>query len=97
MTLTPGGRAVIARIDTRWKSAAKRAVRSFVAAFLGVYGIPQLLDAAAGRAPVDVSLLRAAAVAGTAAVVTLAWRAFLDPSPLPSLNDAPIGQPGPPA
>lgn len=88
---------MIARIDTRWKSAAKRAIRSFVAAFLGVYGVPQLLDAASGRGAIDVSVLRAAAVAGIAAVVTLAWRAFLDPSGIPSLNDAPRDAAGPPA
>lgn len=84
---------MIARIDPIWTSAVKRAVRTFIAAFIGVYGIPQVLDWLAGSAPLDTSALRAAAVAGLAAVVSLAWRAFIDPSPVPSLNDAPSDTP----
>ncbi len=70
-------------------SAIKRAVRTFVQAALAVYGIPQLLQAASGSAPVDVSLLRSAAVAGIAAVVAFAWKQWIDPSALPSLTDEP--------
>lgn len=69
----------------------KRVVRTFVAAFLGVYGAPAILGALAGSQPVDINAARAAAVAGLAAVVSLVWNAVLDPSPIPSLNpDAPV-------
>ena len=70
------------------KSAFIRGIRSFVFAFLAVYPAPALIGAASGSQPVDLSAARAAAVAGIAAVITLLWRAFLDPSPVPSLKDA---------
>ena len=64
----------------------KKVVRTFVAAFGGVYGVPALIGAAAGSQPLDTTALRAAAVAGAAAVITLVWNAILDPSPVPSLK-----------
>lgn len=70
------------------KAAVTRAVRTFVAAFLAVYGVPQILDWASGTTPLDTSALRAAAVAGIAAVISYLWRQFLDPSGIPSLVDA---------
>lgn len=64
----------------------KRAVRTFVAGFLGVYGLPALLGVVTGSQPLDTTALRAAAAAGLAAAVALVWNAWLDPSPLPSLK-----------
>lgn len=69
------------------KAAVIRGIRTFVAAFLAVYGAPAIIGAASGSQPIDTNALRAAAVAGIAAVISLLWRAFLDPSPLPSLKD----------
>lgn len=77
------------------KAAIVRGVRSFVAAFLVIYPVPLLIDAASGENPVDWSLARAAAVSGGVAVVSFLWRQFLDPSPIPSLVDA--DQPANPA
>jgi hypothetical protein len=73
--------------------AVIRGVRTFVAAFLAVYGAPAILGALSGSQPIDTSALRAAAVAGFAAVISLLWRAFLDPSSVPSLKDG--DQPAP--
>lgn len=64
-----------------------RAVRTFVAAFLAIYGAPALLGAAAGSQPIDTTALRGAAVAGIAAVISLFWRAVLDRFPIPTLVD----------
>lgn len=69
------------------KAAVIRGLRSFVFAFLAVYPAPAIIGAASGSQPVDLSAARAAVVAGIAAVITLLWRAFLDPSPIPSLKD----------
>jgi predicted MFS family arabinose efflux permease len=70
-----------------FKAALIRGVRTFVAAFLAVYGAPAIIGALSGSQPLDTSALRAAAVAGVAAVISLLWRTFLDPSPIPSLKD----------
>lgn len=64
----------------------KKVVRVFVYAFLAVDPAPALIGALSGSQPLDVGALRAAAVAGVAAVVALVWNAVLDPSPIPSLN-----------
>jgi xanthine/uracil/vitamin C permease (AzgA family) len=69
------------------KSAVIRGIRTFVAAFLAVYGAPAILGAASGSQPIDTNALRAAAVAGIAAVISLVWRAFIDPLPIPTLAD----------
>jgi predicted MFS family arabinose efflux permease len=78
-----------------FKAAVVRGIRTFVAAFLAVYGAPALIGALSGSQPLDTSALRAAAVAGVAALISLLWRTFLDPSPIPSLKDA--DQPATPA
>lgn len=67
-------------------STLKAGVRVFVAGFVGVYGAPALIGAASGSQPVDVNALRSAAVAGIVAVLIMAWRAVMDPSPIPSLK-----------
>ena len=69
------------------KSALIRAIRTFVAAFLAVYPAPLIIGALSDSSLIDTSALRAAAVAGIAAVVSYLWRALLDPSPVPSLVD----------
>ena len=69
------------------KSALIRAIRTFVAAFLATYPAPLIIGALSGSQPIDTSALRAAAVAGLAAIVSYLWRAVLDPSPIPSLVD----------
>ena len=79
--------------QSHFQVAVIRGVRTFVAAFLAVYGAPALIGVASGSQPLDTSALRAAAVAGIAAVISLLWRAFLDPSPIPSLKDG--DQPAP--
>ena len=70
------------------KPAMIRGLRTFVAAFLAVYGVPAIIGALSGSQPLDTTALRAAAVAGFAATISLLWRQFLDPSPLPSLKDS---------
>jgi hypothetical protein len=67
----------------------KRVVRTFVQAFIGLYGGANLVGLISGSQPVDVNALRAAGAAGVVAVVTLLWNAVYDPSPLPSLSAAP--------
>lgn len=79
--------------QSHFQVAFVRGVRTFVQAFLGVWGVPQILDALAGSSPVDVSALRSAAVAGFAAVIAVLWRAYIDPSAVPSLRDG--DQPAP--
>ena len=64
----------------------KKAVRVFFYAFVAAYPVPVILGNLSGSQPVDVNGLRAAAVAGIAAVVALFWNAVMDPSPIPSLN-----------
>lgn len=78
---------MIQQVDPKWVSAFKRALRTFVAAFLAVYPIPALIAWASGSSPLDTSALRAAAVAGLAALVSLVWRAFIDPLPVGTLSD----------
>ena len=55
----------------------KAAVITFVAAFLAVEPVSNLIGIASGSQPVDVSALRAAAVAGVAAVIALVWHSFV--------------------
>lgn len=69
----------------RFKDALIRAARTFIAAAIVVYPAPALIGVLAGHQPLDLSALRAAGVAGGVAVVSWAWRMFLDPSPIPSL------------
>ena len=85
--------AAVAAQPSHYHVAFVRGVRTFVAAFLAVYPAPAIIDWASGNTLLDTSALRAAGVAGIAAVVSLAWRAFLDPSNVPSLKDA--DQPAP--
>lgn len=80
-------------MNPHFEAALIRGVRTFVAAFLAIYGIPAILGAADGSQPIDTTALRGAAVAGFAAVIALLWRAFLDPSGIPSLKD--VDQPAP--
>lgn len=79
--------------QSHFQVAVVRGIRTFVAAFLAVYGVPAILGSLAGSQPIDVGALRSAAVAGFAAVIALVWRAFIDPSPIPSLKDG--DQPAP--
>lgn len=67
----------------------KKVTRTFVGGFIAVYGVPAILGAAAGSQPIDTNALRAAAVAGFAAVISLIWNSVLDPSPVPSLRVKP--------
>lgn len=65
-----------------------RGLRTFIAAFLATYPAPAILGALSGSQPIDTTALRAAAVAGLAAIVSVAWRLWIDPSPMPSLRDS---------
>ena len=67
-------------------STWKKVVRVFAYAFVAAYPIPVILGNLSGSQPIDVNALRAAAVAGLAAVVALVWNAIVDPSPIPSLK-----------
>lgn len=69
------------------QSGIIRGIRTFVAAFLAVYGAPAIIGAASGSQPLDTTALRAAAVAGIAAVISLFWRTVLDRFPVPTLAD----------
>lgn len=77
---------IVSRTDLR--AAAVRALRTAVQAFLVVYPGDRLLDYLSGTAALDISLARAAAVSAAVAAVSFVWRAFVDPTPLPSLQDA---------
>lgn len=55
----------------------KATVIAFVAAFLAVEPVSNLIGMASGSQPVDVGALRAAAVAGVAAVLVLVYHAFI--------------------
>lgn len=79
-------------VDPLWVSAAKRAVRAFVTAYLGV-----IFAAWLGLGDTNVSGLvdaikthsDGAAGAGlVAAIAALGWRGFIDPLPVPTLSDA---------
>lgn len=59
------------------KDVWTRAVKTFVAAFLAVWGVPAILGYVLGSQPVDVGTVRAALVAGFAAVITYFWNLFL--------------------
>jgi hypothetical protein len=78
---------MLQHVDPKWTSAIKRGVRTFVIAFLAIEPASALIGAASGSQPVDTSALRAAAVAGVAAVISVVWRAFIDPLPVPTLSD----------
>lgn len=78
---------MIQHVDPKWTSAFKRGVRTFVIAFLAIEPASALIGAASGSQPLDTSALRAAAVSGIAAVLAVAWRAFVDPLPVPTLSD----------
>lgn len=79
-------------VDPLWVSAAKRAVRAFVTAYLGVIfaawlglgdsNVSGLVDAVKSHSD-------GAAGAGlVAAIAALGWRGLIDPLPIPTLSDA---------
>jgi hypothetical protein len=68
-----------------WADTARKTARTFVFAFLAVYPAPAIIGALSGTQPLDTSAVRAAAVAGLAAVISVVWRVVVDPSPIPSL------------
>lgn len=68
------------------QATLKKGVRTFVQAFIAVYGGTNLINALGGSTQFDPALLRSAAAAGLVAIATLLWNAFLDPSPVPSLK-----------
>lgn len=79
-------------VDPLWVSAAKRAVRAFITAYLGV-----IFAAWLGFGDTNVSGLvdavkthsDSAAGAGLiAAIAALGWRGLIDPLPVPTLSDA---------
>ena len=65
-----------------------RALRTFIGAFLALVPAQALLGWASGSQPIDTSALRGAAVAGIAAVIAFIWRAYLDPTAIPSMKDS---------
>ena len=69
------------------KSALIRGVRTFIAAFVAIYPAPAILGSLSGSQPIDTSALRSAAVAGIAAIISLVWRLWIDPLPVPTLAD----------
>lgn len=69
------------------KAAAIRALRTAIQVGIAVYPIDRLIGYAAGTDVLDVSLLRKAAVVGIASGVAFLWRAFVDPTKVPSLRD----------
>ncbi len=73
--------------NQRLKSGVIRGIRTFVVAFLAILPAPALLGELAGSQPIDTSAWRAAAVAGFAALLSLIWRVFIDPIPVPTLAD----------
>lgn len=79
--------------QSHYQVAFVRGVRTFVAAFLAIYPAPAIIAWASGSELLDVNALRSAGVAGIAAVISLVWRAFIDPSAVPSLKDG--DQPAP--
>lgn len=54
-----------------------RVTKTFVAAFLGVWGLPAILGTITGSQPLDVGVLRAAASAGIVAALTYLWNLYL--------------------
>ena len=68
-------------------ATVKKTVRTFVQAFIAVYGGTNLINALGGTTQFDPALLRSAAAAGLVAVATFLWNAVLDPSPIPSLTE----------
>lgn len=75
-------------MSPKYKSAFIQAVRFFIAAFVAVYPAPAVLGALSGSQPLDTNALRAGAVAGIAAVVAFAWRAWAPQTPLTDKNPA---------
>lgn len=75
-------------MSAKYKSASIQAVRFFVAAFVAVYPASNLIGAASGSQPLDTSALRAAAVAGVAAIIAWVWRAWAPQTPLTDKNPA---------
>lgn len=61
-------------------NTVKWAVVTFVTAFLAIEPVANLIGIASGSQPVDVSTLRAAGVAGVAAVLTGLYHFFFEPT-----------------
>lgn len=59
------------------KAVWTRVAKTFVQAFLAVWGVPAILGFLAGSQPIDVGALRSALVAGFAAVIAYGWNVFL--------------------
>lgn len=76
------------------KSGIIRAVRAFVTAFIVLEPVSNIIGAASGSQPLDISAVRAAAVAGLIAAGSFVWRTFIDPLPVPTLADK---NPAPPS
>lgn len=65
------------KINLLDKDVWVRTLKTFVAAFLGVWGAPAILGVLAGSQPLDVGVLRAAAAAGLVAAITYLWNLWL--------------------
>lgn len=64
-------------INVLSKDVWTRVVKTFIQAFLAVWGVPAILGTLSGSQPIDVGLIRSAAVAGFAAAIALLWNLFL--------------------
>lgn len=71
------------KINVLDKDVWVRVVKTFVQAFLAVWGVPAILGFLSGSQPVDVGLVRSALVGGFAAVIALLWNLFLVKNPDP--------------
>lgn len=75
-------------MSAKYKSAFIQAIRFFVAGFIVVYPVPNVIGTLSGSVPLDLAALRAAVVAGGMAVVGFAWRAWVPQTPLTDKNPA---------
>lgn len=73
---------------SHFQAAAVRAIRAYI-----VVAGPFLIATAQNTGPTDISAWKVALWSGVPALLTFLWRAFLDPSKIPSLKD--VDQPAP--